>query len=82
MRTDILKRYGIVDRPELAVQPIKEAEVYWRVAISGKGDPIAAIPVERAEKLAKELQGIGETSLAAHIIEAVYAARRSQVQGL
>jgi hypothetical protein len=81
-RVDILKRYGIIDRPELLVRPTKKADVLWRVAINGKGDPLTAIDVGGALRLAKELEDAGEARLAAHIIEATYAARRSQVQGL
>jgi hypothetical protein len=79
-RSDILKRYGIIDRPQLLVRPVK-ADL-WRVGINGQGDPPTAIDIGGATKLAKELENNGEPVLAAHIVEAAYAARRSQVQGL
>jgi hypothetical protein len=81
-RTEILKRYGIIDRPKLLVRPTEEADVLWRVGINGQGDPLTAIDVGGALKLANELNGIGEAELAAHIIDATNTARRSQVQGL
>jgi hypothetical protein len=81
-RSEILQRYGIVDRPKLLVGPTKEADLLWRIGINGQGDPLTAIDVGGALKLSKELEGIGEAELAAHIIEAANSARRSQIQGL
>jgi hypothetical protein len=82
LRTEVLKRYGIVDRPDLKVRPTKEADVLWRVGINGHGDPLIAIDVGGAVKLAQELEGIGECELAWRIVDASNAARRSQVQAL
>jgi hypothetical protein len=55
LRTEILKRYGVIDRPKLLIRPTKEADVLWRVGINGQGDPLTAVDVGGAVKLAKEL---------------------------
>jgi hypothetical protein len=81
-RTEILKRYGVIDQPKLLIRPTKEADILWRVGINGRGDPLTAIDVGGAVKLAKELEDIGEAELAFQIIDATNMARRSQVQGL
>jgi hypothetical protein len=39
-RSKVLKRYGVIDRPQLLVRPTKEAYVLWRVGINGQGDPL------------------------------------------
>lgn len=81
MRAQILKRYGVVDRSELSVRAVKP-DALWRVAISGKGDPLTGLDVGGAVRLSDELRRIGEDVLAAHIVEAANSASRSQAQGL
>ncbi len=81
-RAEILKRYGIVERPELMVRATKEADVLWRVAINAQGDPLTAIDVGHALKLSEELRRAGEEALAARIVMAIDEARKSQAQRL
>jgi len=46
-RTEILRRYGIVDRPNLQVRPTLEADILRKIAINGPGDPLTAPDVSR-----------------------------------
>jgi hypothetical protein len=74
-RTEILRRYGIVDRPNLQVRPTLEADILRKIAINGPGDPLTAPDGSRARALAEELKNIGETELAAEIVGAANSAK-------
>jgi len=81
-RAAVLRRYGIVDHPDLEVRAIKPDDGLWRVAISGQGNPVTALDAGGAIKIAEELLAIGEAKLAAAINSAAEEARRSQMQRL
>ncbi|WP_100178894.1 hypothetical protein [Bradyrhizobium nitroreducens] len=80
-RVAVLGRYGIVDHPRLSVRALKPDDGLWRVAISGDGNPLVALDVGGALKLADELIAIGESSkLAAHICTAAADAAERQAR--
>lgn len=80
-RTELLFQYGIIDRPELMIIPIREADVLWRVRISGPGDPVTALLVDRAIELARKLRSIGEEELASRIVIEAEKAQRYNKTG-
>jgi hypothetical protein len=80
-RTEILARYGILDRPDLIVQVIKEADVLWLVGIQGRGDPIRALATDNALKLSEDLRKIGERALAGRIVLEAEKAQRPNAAG-
>jgi len=80
-RTDTLARRGIVDHPDLEVRAIKPDDGLWRVAISGRGNPLTALDFGGATKLVEELRAVGEEKLATEINSAAAEARRLQLQG-
>jgi hypothetical protein len=73
-RTDILKKYRLLDAPDLIVEP-QQAGI-WRVRISAEGNPTNSIEIASARELSKELESIGETDLAARITKAADMAAR------
>jgi hypothetical protein len=80
-RTQILTRYGIVDRPDLIIQATKEDDVLWLVKIQGQGDPVRALATDNALKLSQDLRRIGERTLAGRIVLEAERAHRSNVTG-
>ena len=80
-RTEILARYGILDRPDLIIQAIKEADALWLVGIQGQGDPVRALATDNALKLSQDLRRIGERTLAGRIVLEAEKALRSNVTG-
>jgi hypothetical protein len=79
-RIAVLARYGIVDHPKLEVRTVKP-DALWRVAISGAGNPLTALDVGGAVRLADELLAINEGALAAEIKAAAEQAKRDQARG-
>ncbi len=76
-RTELLREYGITDRPQMRVKLIQEHERLWVVGINGLGDPISGIPAKKAAELAGRLQSIGENGLASQISAAAKDAQHS-----
>ena len=80
-RTKVLLRYGIVDRLEMIVHAVKEADVLWRFGIHGHGDPLTALSTNRALELSEELRRVGEEALANRIVMEVERTHRYNVTG-
>ncbi|GIQ78260.1 hypothetical protein BraRD5C2_67100 [Bradyrhizobium sp. RD5-C2] len=80
-RAAVLDRYRVVDHPRLNVRPLKPDDELWRVAISGEGNPLTALDVAGAVKLADELMAIGESKLAGRIVKAAADAAEFQARG-
>ncbi|WP_342711433.1 hypothetical protein AAFG13_06070 [Bradyrhizobium sp. B124] len=77
-RASVLASRGIIDHPALAVRSVRPDDGLWRVAINGPGNPLTAIDVGGAVKLAQELRAIGEMDLASAIEKATGEARQAQ----
>jgi hypothetical protein len=77
-RGEVLRRYGITDRPEIRVNTVQEGNSpLWVVAINGPGDPIKALPSKRAAELSIALRQAREDDLAAQISTAAQKAQRA-----
>jgi hypothetical protein len=77
-RKEVLKKYGLTDRPDLRVNTVQEGNSpLWLVGINGPGDPIKAIAAKRAIELSIELRQAGENELAGQISAAAQKAQRA-----
>jgi len=79
-RAEILKQYGITDRPEIRIQTIQErSSPLWVVGVNGVGDPIVALASKKAVELSIALRQIGESEIADDISTAAAKAQNTNV---
>ena len=73
----VLSRYGISSRITASIEPHRNDQGIWGIKFSAPGDPAGvSIDLGGASKLAAELRGIAETTLAKRIDDAVSKAKR------
>jgi hypothetical protein len=73
----VLSRYGLLGRITASIEPHRNDQGIWGIKFSAPGDPAGvSIDLGGASKLAAELRGIAETTLAKRIDDAVSKAKR------
>jgi hypothetical protein len=73
----VLSRYGISSRITASIEPHRNDQGHWGIKFTAPGDPTGvSIDLGGASKLAAELRGIAETTLAKRIDDAVSRAKR------